>query len=96
MNTSTLVIFPAGAGNGAVMCTRIPIIDDNLIEGVEYYLVKPLFLLRQGTVDLGDRQFIIDDNDSQPLYAIIFYLFKGVILLTRWSGRFASQSNKLS
>lgn len=61
---SERVVIPAGSGNGATACINIPIVNDDLIEGTEYYIVKPLLLVLSATVDLGDTTFAIADDEG--------------------------------
>lgn len=61
---SEIVVLPAGSGNGATACIDVPIINDDLIEGTEYFIVKPLLLLLSAAVDLGDTTFAINDNEG--------------------------------
>jgi hypothetical protein len=61
---SEIVTFPAGSGNGAMACIDVPIVNDDLIEGTEYYIVKPLLKVLSTVVDLGDARFYISDDEG--------------------------------
>jgi hypothetical protein len=59
-----ILVFPAGAGNGAVRCIAIPIVDDDLIEGTESFAVKLLLMAFPATLDLGDTSITIIDDEG--------------------------------
>lgn len=64
-DVSSFLAFPALSAVGTTMCTNFNIVDDNIIEPVEFFVVT---MTTSGGSILGDQdtlQVIIDDNDGK-------------------------------
>ena len=65
MEVSTIKILDSGSPNNAELCESIVIIDDDLVEEEEMFVLTMEILTESFNVNIEDTQIIITDNESE-------------------------------